>query len=88
MCLYVDIVVINVLTVHATYIYMWHYVSIRVGVHRIQIRRSGRISGELGGSGSDPDPAGSSVSGSGSDLDPAGSDVGSGKYWPDLHNMI
>ena len=43
-----------------------------------------RISGEFGGSGSDPDPAGSNVSGSGSD--PDGSEVGSSKYWPDLHN--
>ena len=34
----------------------------------------------------DPDSAGSNVSGSGSDPDPAGSEVGSGKYWPDLHN--
>jgi len=32
------------------------------------------------------DPAGSNVSGSGLDPDPAGSEVGSGKYWPDLHN--
>jgi len=34
----------------------------------------------------DPDPARSNLSGSGSDPDPAGSEVGSGKYWPDLHN--
>jgi len=33
---------------------------------------SGRISGEFGGSGLDPDPV--------------GSEVGSGKYWPDPHN--
>ena len=45
---------------------------------------SGRISGEFGGSGSDPDPAGCNVSGYGSD--PAGSGAGSGKYWPNLHN--
>ena len=34
-----------------------------------------------------PGPAGSNVSGSSSDLDPVGSEVGSGKYWPDLHNF-
>ena len=34
----------------------------------------------------DPDPAGSNVSGSGLDPDPVRSEVGSGKYWPDLHN--
>ena len=47
---------------------------------------SGQISGEFGGYGSDPDPAGSNVSGSSLDPDPSGSEVGSGKYWPDLHN--
>ena len=34
----------------------------------------------------DPDLAGSNVSVSGLGPDPAGSEVGSGKYWPDLHN--
>jgi len=38
----------------------------------------------VSGSGLDADPAGSNISGSGSD--PAGSKIGSGKYWPDLHN--
>jgi len=51
---------------------------------RIQIQ----ISGEIAGSGSDPDPAGSNISGSGSDPDPAGSEVGSGKYWPDPQMYI
>jgi len=47
---------------------------------------SGRISGGFGGSRSDLDLTGSNVSGSSLDPDPAGSEVGSGKYWPDLHN--
>ena len=51
-----------------------------LGVHR--------ISGEIAGSGSDPDPAGSNISGSSSDADPDGSEVGSGKYWPDPQMYI